>query len=46
MYFVTGIRPKLMQDLSAVPPPQFAQRYQTYFERELTAFPAFLGGAE
>jgi hypothetical protein len=27
-----------------VPPPAFAQRYRTYFDKELAAFPAFLVG--
>jgi adenylate cyclase len=46
MYFVKGVQPKLMQDQSQLPPPQFARRYRMYFERELLAFPAISGKSE
>jgi len=42
MYFAKGVHPKLMQDLSSVPPPLFVKRYRTYFERDPAHFPAVL----
>ena len=45
MYFVKGVHPKLMRDLSATPPPLFLRRYLTYFERDPPAFPSHLGAA-
>lgn len=41
MFLVDGILPSLV-GARGVPPPAFAQRYRTYFEKELAAFPAFL----
>jgi hypothetical protein len=38
MYFLKGVRPKLMEDQSASPPAQFVRRYQNYFEPEPPAF--------
>jgi adenylate cyclase len=46
MYFVKGIRAKLMEDSSGTPPPLFLRRYRTYFDHELPSFPAFLGHPE
>jgi class 3 adenylate cyclase/HAMP domain-containing protein len=48
-YFITGIQPALLTDVgvdgSAVP-IAFAQRYRTYFGKDLQAFPAFLSNNE
>jgi class 3 adenylate cyclase len=44
MYFVKGVHPKLMRDLSSTPPPLFLRRYRTYFERDPPAFPSHLEG--
>lgn len=43
-YFVTGIQPSLVAgaDPAMSVPPMFAQRYRTYFGKDLPAFPAFL----
>ncbi|HWF86530.1 MAG TPA: adenylate/guanylate cyclase domain-containing protein [Vicinamibacterales bacterium] len=41
MFLVHGILPSLTA-APGVPPPAFAQRYRTYFDKELAAFPAFL----
>jgi adenylate cyclase len=46
MYFVKGIRAKLMEESSGTPPPLFLRRYRTYFDHELPSFPAFLGHPE
>jgi class 3 adenylate cyclase len=43
MYFVNGILPGLQDgDGHTIPPPAFAQRYRTYFEKDPPAFPEFL----
>jgi class 3 adenylate cyclase/HAMP domain-containing protein len=41
MFSVGGVLPSLMV-VPGVPPPAFAQRYQNYFDKELSAFPEFL----
>ena len=41
MYSVLGVLPNLVTG-DEVPPRAFAQRYRTYFDRDLTAFPEFL----
>lgn len=41
MFSVAGVLPALLNP-AATPPPRFADRYRTYFDRELPAFPAFL----
>jgi adenylate cyclase len=41
MYSVIGVLPNLVTG-DEVPPRAFAQRYQTYFDKDLAAFPAFL----
>ncbi|HEX3703791.1 MAG TPA: adenylate/guanylate cyclase domain-containing protein [Vicinamibacterales bacterium] len=45
MFLVGGIVPGLA-GVAGVPPPAFAQRYRTYFDKELAAFPAFLVAGE
>ena len=48
-YFVTGIQPGLLMGAGeggAPVPPAFAQRYRTYFGKDLQAFPAFLVSQE
>lgn len=42
MYFVHGLQPALLADDSHMPPPAFARRYRTYFQKDPPAFPAFL----
>lgn len=42
MYFVHGLQPAMLADDSQVPPPAFARRYRTYFQKDPPAFPAFL----
>jgi len=42
MYFVNGILPALMDDSGVTPPPAFARRYRTYFEKDPPAFPPAL----
>jgi class 3 adenylate cyclase len=42
MYFVNGLAPSLKGDLTVLPPPSFARRYRTYFQKDLTAFPPHL----
>jgi len=42
MYFVNGVLPSLLDDLTQSPPPAFWRRYQIYFQKEPPAFPAFL----
>ncbi len=41
MFLVDGVLPSLTA-APGVPPPAFAQRYRTYFDKELAAFPGFL----
>ena len=41
MYSVIRVLPNLITG-DEVPPPLFAQRYRNYFDKDLTAFPAFL----
>jgi class 3 adenylate cyclase len=41
MYFVRGVRPSLLAAPGAIP-PEFARRYQAYFDRQPPAFPASL----
>jgi class 3 adenylate cyclase len=41
MYSVLGVQPLLVGEGDA-PPPAFARRYRTYFDRDLEAFPACL----
>jgi class 3 adenylate cyclase len=41
MYSVLGVMPNLVTG-DEVPPSAFAQRYRTYFDKDLTTFPAFL----
>ncbi len=42
MYFVNGVLPSLLDDITQSPPPAFWRRYQIYFQKEPPAFPAFL----
>lgn len=42
MYFVNGILPGLQDESGVVPPPVFARRYKTYFEKDPPAFPGLL----
>lgn len=42
MYFVNGVLPSLMVDLTKIPPPAFVRRYQVYFQKDPPAFPSFL----
>ncbi len=41
MYLVRGVLPNLVTG-GEVPPRAFAQRYRTYFDKDLPAFPSFL----
>jgi class 3 adenylate cyclase/HAMP domain-containing protein len=48
-YFITGIQPALLigaGEGGASVPPAFAQRYRTYFGKDLQSFPAFLVNQE
>lgn len=42
MYCADGITPKLLEDTSSFPPPFFARRYLTYFQKTPRAFPEHL----
>jgi adenylate cyclase len=42
MFEVVGILPALLSGTGR-PPEAFARRYRTYFDKPVTAFPAFLG---
>jgi class 3 adenylate cyclase len=40
MYFVKGFQPAIVSDTSRVPPPAFARRYRTYFQKDPPSFPS------
>jgi class 3 adenylate cyclase len=40
MYFVNGVQPALLDDLSGAAPPAFARRYRIYFQKDPPSFPA------
>ncbi|HLJ86643.1 MAG TPA: adenylate/guanylate cyclase domain-containing protein, partial [Candidatus Angelobacter sp.] len=42
MYFIEAVSPALLADKSTLPPPAFLRRYKSYFQKELSAFPAHL----
>jgi len=42
MYFVHGLQPSIMDDHGERPPPAFARRYRTYFQKDPASFPASL----
>ncbi len=42
MYFVNGIVPKLLEDVSVLPPRNFCRRYKVYFQKTPAAFPEHL----
>jgi len=39
MYFVNGVLPELLCDVSSMPPPAFLRRYRIYFQKDPPAFP-------
>jgi adenylate cyclase len=44
MYFANGILPSLVNGSEEVPPPAFVRRYNVYFQKDPSAFPACLVG--
>jgi class 3 adenylate cyclase/HAMP domain-containing protein len=42
MFSVVGVLPSLLDEAGACPPARFVARYETYFDRPLSAFPEFL----
>jgi class 3 adenylate cyclase/HAMP domain-containing protein len=45
MYFVRGLQPSIKVDDGVIPPPTFARRYRTYFQKDPASFPASLVSA-
>lgn len=42
MYFVRGLQPSIQTDCGTIPPPTFARRYRTYFQKDPASFPVSL----